>query len=57
MCESKKIESADEFLAGQIACKNGEKCSQGASKDFERGYMAQYEMEQILTERSRRNGG
>lgn len=37
-----------EFILGQKACVNGELCPQGASKDFQRGYAYQYELEQVL---------
>lgn len=37
-----------DFIAGQKACKDGKPCPVGASKDFERGYGAQYEIEQAL---------
>lgn len=41
--------NADEFLRGQQACIDGEECPEGASESFERGYRAQYGMEQIQT--------
>lgn len=37
----------DEFLAGQKACIAGGLCPTGSSKAFERGYAAQYEIEQV----------
>ena len=51
-----KVEASDfvtEFLAGQMACQKGEECPPGSSKDFERGYSAQYQHEQNMTELSR----
>ena len=39
--------NADDFLAGQKACIAGEWCPSSASKAFERGYQAQYEIEQV----------
>jgi len=43
---------SDEFIAGQIACREGKECPVSASDAFERGFGAQYEMEQIQTELS-----
>lgn len=37
----------DDFLDGQRDCINGKPCPVGASKAFERGYNAQYEIEQV----------
>ena len=37
-----------DFIRGQQACKRGDTCPAGASKDFIRGYGAQYELEQAL---------
>lgn len=53
---STEIKSADEFLAGQIACQNGKECSPGASEDFERGFAAQYQMDQAMDARSDKRG-
>ncbi len=39
--------NVDDFLDGQRACKAGELCQAGSSKAFERGYAAQYEIEQV----------
>ena len=39
--------SVDDFLDGQRACIAGELCHLGASKAFERGYDAQYQIEQV----------
>ena len=39
--------NVDDFLDGQKACKAGELCSVGSSNAFERGYAAQYEIEQV----------
>ena len=41
-----------EYMRGQAACDRGDVCPVGASKDFERGYGARYEEEQVLTNRS-----
>ena len=40
--------NVDEFLNGQRACIDGEQCPVGSSKEFERGYAAQYELEQVV---------
>lgn len=53
MCESKKIESADDFLRGQMDCKEGVILTALQSEDYYLGFSAQYQMEQILTERSK----
>lgn len=37
----------DEFLDGQRACIDGDQCPSGSSKEFERGYNAQYQIEQV----------
>jgi hypothetical protein len=36
-----------DFIRGQAACDKGESCPVGATKWFERGYDAQYQLEQI----------
>ena len=38
---------ADEFLRGQRDCMNGEPHKAGQSEDYDRGYAAQYELEQV----------
>ncbi len=40
----------NDFLAGQLACQNGEPCPAGASNAFIRGYGAEYERQQISNE-------
>ena len=42
-----------EWVAGQLACKEGEPCPVDASRDFVRGYNYQYELEQIQEYRTR----
>ena len=37
----------DNFLDGQRACMDGEPCPVGATAEFERGYNAQYQIEQV----------
>lgn len=37
-----------DFIAGQSACATGKECHAGASSAFQRGYSAQYELEQAL---------
>ena len=39
--------NVDDFLAGQKACIAGESCPKGSENAFERGYQAQYEIEQV----------
>lgn len=46
---------ADDFLRGQRDCKNGEPHKSGQSESYDRGYGAEYEKEQVLTEMSRQN--
>jgi hypothetical protein len=43
---------SDDFLDGQIACREGKECPADASDAFERGYAVEYEMEQQQTELS-----
>jgi hypothetical protein len=40
--------NTNQFIDGQKACSEGKPCPTGVSKDFERGYAAQYELEQVL---------
>ena len=40
----------DEFLAGQIACQNGDKATGLESDSWTRGYGTEYEKEQVMTE-------
>ena len=42
-----KIVSADLYLAGQRACKHGEKHEEGKGADFDRGFSDQYAMDEI----------
>lgn len=46
------VKFCNKFLAGMRACREGEACPAGASKEFERGYGAQYEVEQQRTNQS-----
>jgi len=41
---------SDEFIAGQIACREGRECPVEASEAFERGFSAQFWSEQNKTE-------
>ena len=41
---------SDEFLHGQRDCRKGVEHTEGHTKDYDRGYAAQYELEQIKTE-------
>jgi len=41
---------SDEFIAGQIACREGKECPVDATEPFQRGYAAEYEKEQQQTE-------
>lgn len=47
MTEQQAIE---EFLRGQADCKNGVAHMPNQSKDYDRGYAAQYQLEQQLNE-------
>lgn len=51
------ISSADDFLQGQRDCQEGVPHKAGHSKDYDRGYMTEYEREQVLSELSRRKYG
>ena len=42
-----------EFVRGQQACSVGEPCPCDASRDFVRGFNAQYQLEQINENRTR----
>jgi len=53
---SEPMESADDFLQGMADCKAGLPQA-GGSKDYDRGYAAQYQHEQNLSELSRRRIG
>lgn len=39
----------DDFLRGQKACARGDKCPANESREFIRGFNAQYEREQVMT--------
>jgi hypothetical protein len=52
---SKAITMPDDFLDGQRDCQQGEPPKQGASDDYTRGYSAQYQHEQNMSELSRRS--
>lgn len=43
---------ADHFVRGGMDCRHGEPHRPGQHPDYDRGYSAQYEMEQIKTELS-----
>ncbi len=43
---------SDDFISGQIACREGKECPADATDAFERGYAVEYEMEQQQTELS-----
>jgi len=36
-----------DFIEGQLACKKGDPCPIGASKDFERGFDFEYQREEM----------
>lgn len=43
------LETSD-FLRGQSDCMNGEEHKDGQSESYDRGYSAQYELEQVRNE-------
>ena len=45
---------SDDFMRGQADCKNGLAGLQGQTEDYYRGYSAEYEMEQLISNRSMR---
>ena len=44
----------NDFLAGQVACQKGHQCPKDATDAFKRGYGAEYEKEQVMSELARR---
>ena len=40
--------NTDDFLRGQKDCQDGELHKPGQSEDYDRGYAAQYEFEQMM---------
>ena len=48
-----KVESAEDFMRGQLDCKTGVPHQAGQSNDYDRGYSAQYTHEQIKAEMTR----
>ena len=44
--------NTSEFLRGQKDCMNGKSHKSGQSDDYDRGYAAQYELEQIAEKMS-----
>ena len=53
MNQSNPKQFMDDFFEGQKACQRGEDCTPSRSDAFKRGYMAQYEREQVMTELAR----
>lgn len=47
-----EIKNADDFLRGQSDCKDGIPHKPNMSDDYDRGYSAQYELEQLLMAKS-----
>jgi hypothetical protein len=47
------VSFSDDFIQGQKDCKAGKLHREGKSDAYNRGYSAQYTLEQILTEFSR----
>ena len=52
---TKPVEELSEFIRGQSDCKAGEPHKPDQGRDYDRGYRAQYELEQVLTEGTRGN--
>ena len=46
---------AEEFVKGQLDCQDGKPHKEGQSKSYDRGYAAQYELEQVQTAESELN--
>jgi len=46
------FQEISDFLKGMADCKKGEPHKEGMGQDYDRGYRAQYEIEQINTERT-----
>lgn len=47
MNDKEKRELFDDFLQGQNDCKNGVEHKEGMNNAYNRGYAAQYELEQV----------
>ncbi len=47
---------AGEFLRGQRDCSNGAPHRSGQHEDYDRGYSAQYELEQVIESRTSSEG-
>ena len=47
-----EMQSIEDFILGQIHCTKGIPHCPGNSEDYDRGYSAQYTLEQILTEQA-----
>lgn len=52
-----EIKNADEFMLGQLDCKNGEAVKNGRPEDYYRGFSAQYQHEQKLTNQTEKQNG
>jgi len=50
--KSKKITNAGAFLAGEADCIKGNPHRRGCHPDYDRGYGARYELEQLMNARS-----
>jgi hypothetical protein len=46
---SNEIEIADDFIKGARDCRKGKEARENASDDYNRGYSAEYALEQAIT--------
>lgn len=51
------IQRADDFIQGQKDCQDGVPHKRNMSRDYDRGYMVEYEREQAMTELSNQRAG
>jgi hypothetical protein len=54
---SNEIEIADDFIKGARDCRKGKEAQLNASDDYNRGYNAEYALEQAVTHFSERQEG
>jgi hypothetical protein len=47
------VDSASDFLQGQKDCQSGTEHKPNMSRDYDRGYRAEYQKEQVMSELSR----
>jgi len=43
-----------DFIRGQESCKDGKTCPEGATRNFERGYEFEYQMQEVNSKQAER---